>query len=92
VVIGGAFLLLVCREKFDPDQVPPDYMALLSLAFGIMGLMLKVSGPIAAWCSHQVNPVQRLGGIRVVYSPVCLTIDGALCPSCPRHACSTSPS
>lgn len=34
--------LLSCREKMDPDQIPPDYMALLSLAFGIMGLMLKV--------------------------------------------------
>jgi hypothetical protein len=30
------------REKVDLDQLPPDYVALLSLIFGIMGLMLKV--------------------------------------------------
>jgi hypothetical protein len=26
----------------DPDELPPDYVAILSLLFGMMGLMLKV--------------------------------------------------
>uniref|UniRef100_A0A7S2Y0W3 Protein Asterix n=1 Tax=Fibrocapsa japonica TaxID=94617 RepID=A0A7S2Y0W3_9STRA len=37
------------REKLDPDQLPPDYIALLSLVFGIMGLMLKYK--LCAWLS-----------------------------------------
>jgi hypothetical protein len=37
-----AFPTSGCRERIDPDQVPPDYFALCSLALGIMGLMLKV--------------------------------------------------
>lgn len=30
------------RPHMDPDQLPPDYLALLSLTFGVVGLMLKV--------------------------------------------------
>lgn len=30
------------RPPINPDQLPPDYRALLSLAFGVAGLMLKV--------------------------------------------------
>ncbi|CAN0011853.1 unnamed protein product [Heterosigma akashiwo] len=37
------------REKLDQEQLPPDYIALLSLVFGIMGLMLKYK--LCAWLS-----------------------------------------
>lgn len=30
------------RPLINPDQLPPDYPALLSLTFGVAGLMLKV--------------------------------------------------
>lgn len=30
------------RPAINPDQLPPDYLALLSLTFGVAGLMLKV--------------------------------------------------
>lgn len=30
------------RPYVSPDQLPPDYLALLSLTFGVVGLMLKV--------------------------------------------------
>lgn len=30
------------RPRMDPDQLPPDYFALLSLTFGVVGLMVKV--------------------------------------------------
>lgn len=30
------------RPLINPDQLPPDYLALLSLTFGVAGLMLKV--------------------------------------------------
>merc|ERR1712072_141028 len=34
-------------HKFSPDELPPDYMALLSLVLGIAGLMMKMK--ILAW-------------------------------------------
>lgn len=30
------------RPYVSPDQLPPDYMALLALTFAVVGLMLKV--------------------------------------------------
>lgn len=30
------------RPHVDADQLPPDYLALLSLTFGVIGLMVKV--------------------------------------------------
>lgn len=30
------------RPLINPDELPPDYLALLSLTFGVAGLMLKV--------------------------------------------------
>ena len=35
------------KERVDPDQLPPDYVALLSLLCGICGLMLKYK--LLAW-------------------------------------------
>eukprot|EP00903_Cladosiphon_okamuranus_P005328 g5326.t1 len=37
------------RPAINPDQLPPDYMALLSLTFGVAGLMLKSTW--ASWAS-----------------------------------------
>lgn len=31
------------RPQLDPEQLPPDYLALLSLCCGVLGLMFKVS-------------------------------------------------
>lgn len=37
------------RPQLDPEKLPPDYLALLSLCFGVVGLMAKSTW--AAWAS-----------------------------------------
>ena len=37
------------REKLSPEQLPPDYYALLSLLMGIVGFMMKYK--LCAWIS-----------------------------------------
>mmetsp|Transcript_13216 Transcript_13216/g.22339 ORF Transcript_13216/g.22339 Transcript_13216/m.22339 type:complete len:114 (-) Transcript_13216:295-636(-) len=37
------------RRKLNDDEIPPDFMAILALVFGIIGTMSK--NKIGAWCS-----------------------------------------
>mmetsp|Transcript_24491 Transcript_24491/g.48661 ORF Transcript_24491/g.48661 Transcript_24491/m.48661 type:complete len:99 (-) Transcript_24491:51-347(-) len=37
------------KEQIDPDQLPPDFYALLALIFGVIGLMMRQK--MYAWLS-----------------------------------------
>jgi hypothetical protein len=61
VIHSASFFMCVwCRyvsPELNPEELPPDYMALASVVLGIVGLMLKVCAalvcPVGAgmpWC------------------------------------------
>ncbi|CAN0260026.1 unnamed protein product [Ectocarpus sp. 6 AP-2014] len=50
------------RPPINPEQLPPDYLALLSLTFGVAGLMLKSTW--ASWASVFCC-MSSLGNIKV---------------------------
>lgn len=43
------------RPPLEPEQVAPDYFALLSLCFGVLGLMAKVCPVLMSLVAHATH-------------------------------------